>query len=63
MVELRESIRKGMERKIQEGIVTSSQYITELNREQQARLELEKSKLELLGNQLVYQIINGKRND
>ena len=60
MVEVRELIRLSMEKRLSEGVITSAEYITELNREKQARLDLERSKLDLLANQLAYLIIIGK---
>ncbi len=60
MVGVRESIRLKMEKRLSQGVITSADYITELNREKEARLDLEGSKLELLANKLAYQIIIGK---
>ena len=59
MIVARESIRQAMEKRLEEGVITSSEYLTELNREEEARINLEKSKLELLANQLAYRVING----
>ncbi len=60
MVEVRELIRLSMEKRLNDGVITSAEYITELNREKQARLDLERSKLDLLANQLAYMVIIGK---
>ena len=59
IVSARESIREAMEKRLEEGVITSSDYLTELNREEEARINLEKARLELLANQLAYKIING----
>jgi outer membrane protein TolC len=60
MVSIRENISTAMQRKLKEGVITGSEYLAELNKEKEARLELERSKLELVANILAYNVLNGK---
>ena len=59
MVSIRENISQAMQRKLEEGVITGSEYLAELNKEKEARLELEKSKLELVANILSYRVLTG----
>ena len=60
MLGLRIEISAAMQKKLNEGVITGSEYLAELNREREARLELEKSRIELIASKLAYQVINGK---
>lgn len=59
IIELREKITASSSAQLENGIITSTEYITELNSESKARLDLEIHKIELVKAKLDYQTTLG----
>jgi outer membrane protein TolC len=59
LIELREKISKSVSSQLDNGIITSSQYLTEINAEASARLDLESHKIQLIKAKLDYQAVLG----
>jgi len=59
LIELREKISKSVSSQLDHGIITSSQYLTEINAEASARLDLESHKIQLIKAKLDYQATLG----
>lgn len=59
IIELREKITAATSAQLENGIITSTEYITELNAESKARLDLEVHKIELVKAKLDYQATLG----
>jgi outer membrane protein TolC len=60
IVELRTKIKKTAAFKLENGIITSSDYVTELNAENQAMLNQQLHEVQLLQSQYNYKLITGK---
>lgn len=60
IVELRTRIKKTAAFKLENGIITSSDYVTELNAENQAMLSQQLHEVQLLQSQYNYKLITGK---
>jgi outer membrane protein TolC len=60
IIELRKSIKEAALAQFENGVITSSDYVREVNAEDQARLALITHKLQLLLAQINYQTIKGK---
>jgi len=59
IIQLREKITKSISSQLDNGVITSTEYLTELNAESKARLELEKHKIELAKAKLDYKATLG----
>jgi outer membrane protein TolC len=59
LIELREKISKSVSSQLDNGVITSSQYLTEINAEASARLDLESHKIQLIKAKLDYQATIG----
>ena len=59
LIELRERISKSVSSQLDNGVITSSQYLTEINAEAGARLDLESHKIQLVKAKLDYQAALG----
>ncbi|MBM3434973.1 MAG: TolC family protein [Bacteroidetes bacterium] len=59
LIELREKISKSVSSQLDNGIITSSQYLTEINAEAGARLDLETHKIQLVKAKFDYQTALG----
>lgn len=59
LIDLREKISKSVSSQLDNGIITSSQYLTEINAEAGARLDLETHKIQLVKAKLDYQTALG----
>jgi len=59
LIELREKISKSVSSQLDNGVITSSQYLTEINAEASARLDLESHKIQLVKAKLDYQAALG----
>jgi outer membrane protein TolC len=59
LIELRERISKSVSSQLDNGVITSSQYLTEINAEASARLDLESHKILLVKAKLDYQAALG----
>lgn len=60
IISLRENITKSLSSQLENGVITSTEYLTELNAESKARLDLEKHKIELAKAKLDYNATLGK---
>jgi outer membrane protein TolC len=59
LIELREKISKSVSSQLDNGVITSSQYLTEINAEASARLDLESHKIQLVKAKFDYQAALG----
>ena len=59
LIELREKISKSVSSQLDNGVITSSQYLTEINAEASAKLDLESHKIQLVKAKLDYQAALG----
>jgi outer membrane protein TolC len=59
LIQLREKITKSVSSQLDNGVITSSQYLTEINAEASARLDLESHKIQLVKAKLDYQAALG----
>jgi outer membrane protein TolC len=59
LIRLREKITKSVSSQLDNGVITSSQYLTEVNAEASARLDLESHKIQLIKAKLDYQATIG----
>ncbi len=59
LIELREKISKSVSSQLDNGVITSSQYLTEINAEASAKFDLESHKIQLVKAKLDYQAALG----
>jgi outer membrane protein TolC len=59
IIELRQKITRSAKSQFEHGVITATEYLTELNAETRARIELETHKLQLVQATYKLQIING----